>query len=48
MKCPRCASEMKREKIAINKYVYKCPKCHKQIGPNKSVSNSGDDAKSEN
>lgn len=38
MKCVRCGKEMKRQKIAINRYVFKCSNCGFTIGKQKTES----------
>ena len=32
MKCPRCASDMKRHKLKEHQFMYICPKCKFKIG----------------
>lgn len=36
MKCLRCGREMKRQKIAVNRYVFKCSNCGLTIGKQKA------------
>ena len=31
MKCPRCASDMKRTKLKEHQFMYVCPKCKFKI-----------------
>jgi len=37
MKCLRCGREMKRQKIAVNRYVFKCSNCGLTIGKQKET-----------